>query len=456
MKVPKTTSIILVVLSTLTFLNFILKYYTYFVLIASSTKAQQQDHQQQQQQGQQQGQHHHIPELAQETGEIPHPHELFVPLLTFIPTKSPVLTRPWVLLTSGFIEENFIELFISFILIFYLGKYLETIWGSKEFSKFIIINVLISNLIIYIYYNLKSFIVELTDENLPPVILSSMSINIGLIIAMRQRIPKHYLIFFKGNLRFKVTYLPFLTILLTWILSLLSEEFYILFVMSIVGFIVSWTYLRFFKTGANERQLYILPFALTHKRKNRFNTTTTTTTTVNNSNTSHISGSNSTSNNNSNHTNTGFSLDNDSLKGDRSEQFALYTFFPYPLSIPIKFIANFIFEILVDHKLLNRRDFKNYDDEEDNNNNNINNSNNNVSHVRGISNRYEDVDKLKNNLFGLSALNGAQLVSTISMASSMKKFWGWLILTTNSKSHETSNIKINMDRRRKLALKEIE
>ena len=56
-----------------------------------------------------------------------------------------------------------------------------------------------------------------------------------------------------------------------------------------IGFIVSWTYLRFFKTGANERQLYILPFALTHKRKNRFNTTTTTTTTVNNSNTSHIS-----------------------------------------------------------------------------------------------------------------------------------------------------------------------
>ncbi|KAF6069302.1 hypothetical protein FOB64_003308 [Candida albicans] len=80
---------------------------------SSTTRSQQQ-----QQQGQQQGEHHHIPELAQETGEIPHPHELFVPLLTFIPTKSPVLTRPWVLLTSGFIEENFIELFISFILIF--------------------------------------------------------------------------------------------------------------------------------------------------------------------------------------------------------------------------------------------------------------------------------------------------------------------------------------------------
>lgn len=444
MKVPKTTSIVLVVLSSLTFLNFILKYYTYFVLIASSTKAQQE--QQQQQQHGQQGEHHHIPELAQETGEIPHPHELFVPLLTFIPTKSPVLTRPWVLLTSGFIEENFIELFISFILIFYLGKYLETIWGSKEFSKFIIINVLISNLIIYIYYNLKSFIVELTDEYLPPVILSSMSINIGLIIAMKQRIPKHYLIFFKGNLRIKVTYLPFLTILLTWILSLLSEEFYILFVMSIVGFMVSWTYLRFFKTGANERQLYILPFALTHKRKNRFNTTTSV-----NNNDGHILDSSLASSSNSINNNNGFSLDDDTVKGDRSEQFALYTFFPYPLSIPIKFIANFIFEILVDHKLLNRRDFKNYDNEEEDNTSNVN-----VNHVRGISNRYEDVDKLKNNLFGLSALNGAQLVSTISMASSMKKFWDWIIPTTNSKSHEASNIKINMDRRRKLALKEIE
>ena len=30
-----------------------------------------------------------------------------------------------------------------------------------------------------------------------------------------------------------------------------------------------------------------------------------------------------------------------------------------------------------------------------------------IESCTGISNRYEDVDKLKNNLFGLSALNGA-------------------------------------------------
>ena len=66
---------------------------------------------------------------------------------------------------------------------------------------------------------------ELTNDNLPPVILSSMSINMGLIIGIKQRIANHYLIFFKGNLRIKINYLPFLTIIFTWVLSLLSEEF---------------------------------------------------------------------------------------------------------------------------------------------------------------------------------------------------------------------------------------
>ncbi|EMG49465.1 RBL19 Rhomboid-like protein 19 [Candida maltosa Xu316] len=365
--------------------------------MVSSTKNLQQ--QQQQQQHEQQSS-----SLAEETGEVPHPHELFVPLLTFIPTKSPVFSRPWVLLTSSFVEENFIELFISFMLIIFLGRYVETIWGSKQFGKFIMVNVLVSNLTIYFYYYLKSFFFDLTSDNLPPVVLSSMSINIGLIIAIKQRIPNHYLIFFKGNLRVKVTYLPLITIFSTWLLSLLSEEFHILFVMSIVGSIVSWIYLRFFKKGTNERQSYLLPFALAHKKKHKFKP-------VMNVDTSN------------------FPVDNDSIGGDRSEQFALYTFFPYPLSIPVKFLANAIFQFSVKYKLLNPHDFtaEDEDDEEDE--------------------QFEDVEKLKNNLFGVSPLKGAGEISTIP-----NSIWDWLI----PKNKESNNIKTSMDRRRKLALKELE
>lgn len=394
-----------------------LKYYTYFVLMVSSTKKL---HELQQSQGQGKTQEH--PEsnsqLAQETGEIPHPHELFVPLLTFIPTKSPVLTRPWVLITSSFIEENFFELFISLLLIFYLSRYLETIWGSKEFSKFIIVNITVSNLMVYMYYNLKSLVFgELTNDNLPPVILSSMSINMGLIIAIKQRIANHYLIFFKGNLRVKVNYLPFLTVVFTWLLSLLSEEFLILYVMSIVGFIVSWTYLRFFKVGANERQSYLLPFSMTHNRKkNRFRP-------IANANPTSVSSS------------TNFPIENDSIRGDRSEQFALYTFFPYPLSLIVKFISNRIFVFLVKHRFLNPHDFlQDEDDEEDSSTG---------------QEQFEDVDTLKNNLFGVSSLKGAGDVSTIP-----KSIWDWLIPGNKEQGH--NSIKTSMDKRRKLALKELE
>ncbi|RCK64141.1 Rhomboid-like protein 19 [Candida viswanathii] len=408
MKVPKVTSIILVILLSLTFLNFMLKYYTYFVLMVSSTKKQQELQDAQGQLSPDTGS-----QLAQETGEIPHPHELFVPLLTFIPTKSPVLSRPWVLVTSSFIEENFFELFISLLLIFYLSRYLETIWGSKELSKFVIINVIVSNVTIYVYYNLKKLAFgELTNDNLPPVILSSMSINMGFIIAIKQRIANHYLIFFKGNLRIKVNYLPFLTIVFTWILSLLSEEFLVLYVMSIVGFIVSWTYLRFFKSGANERQSYLLPFALTHnKKKNRFRPIANI-------------GSSSTD----------FPIENDSVRGDRSEQFALYTFFPYPVSLIVKFVSNRVFLFLVKHKFLNPHDFT-LDEGSDEDNDNG-------------QELFEDVDNLKNNLFGVSSLKGAGEVSTIP-----KSIWDWLI---PGKDQRHNSIKTSMDKRRKLALKELE
>ena len=136
--------------------------------------------------------------IAQETGDVPHPHELFVPLLTFIPTKSPVITRPWVILTSSFIEENFIGLTMSFMLLFYLGKYLENMWGSREYSKFILINIVVTNISIYLYYTLNSIIFHF--DTAPPVVISSMGINMGLFVAIKQRISNHYFLFFKGNL----------------------------------------------------------------------------------------------------------------------------------------------------------------------------------------------------------------------------------------------------------------
>lgn len=420
MKIPKVTSILLVVLTSLTFLNFILKYYTYFVLIVSSSK----EH------------HNEVNSIAQETGDIPHPHELYVPLLTFIPTKSPVITRPWVFITNSFIEETITGLVINFFLLFYLGKFLENMWGSKEYIKFIAIIVLISNLSLYFYYVIKGEMFKGQDLPVPPVVMSSMAINMGLFVAIKQRISNHYLLFFKSNLRIKITYLPFLMFGLFLALRFLDDDFDISLQLSVLGFIISWTYLRFFKIGNNERQSYLLPFSLNRKRSNNSkfkkkpgNKNATNNMTSNNSSTM----SNS-------QTNNALQIDNSTIKGDRSEQFSLYTFFPYPISIIIKHCSQSVFNVLIRYKILNLKDFQNFDDNEE------------IVEGQVI----DEVNNLQSNLFGLSSLKGAQgEISTIPNASlDFKKIWGWV--SSSNKKALNLGIKNSMDKRRKLALKEFE
>ncbi|EGV66109.1 hypothetical protein CANTEDRAFT_112512 [Yamadazyma tenuis ATCC 10573] len=404
MKVPKITSILLVALSAISVLNFLLKYYTYFVLMVSSSKKTA----------------HEVNNIAEETGEVPHPHELYVPLLTFIPTKSPVLTRPWVLVTSSLIEENFVGLTMSFFTIFYLGKYLENIWGHKDYSYFIACNVLIGNLMVYTLFYTCSWMGQLHE--VPPVVVTPMAVIMGFFVAIKQRIPSHYLLFFKGNVRVKIKYLPFLLIVSSFMLSLLSEEFRISFHLSINGFIISWVYLRFFKEGSNEVQSYLLPFSLTRKRSSKKNYKVKKTEPKE---TPSIS------------TNSSLHLETVPIRGDRTEQFALYTFFPAPVSLVVKAISNIVFNVLAKYNVIDAKSFSLGDSDDDDSEQLM----------------FEDVHKLQSKLFGLSSLNGAQDVSTIAHTNSkFKSVWDWVVGGRGKKA----GVNTSMDKRRKQALKEFE
>lgn len=409
MKVPKVTSILLVVLLSLTFLNFILKYYTYFVIIVTSAKSSDESN-----------------SITEETGEIPHPHELYVPLLTFIPTKSPVLTRPWVIITSGFIEETAAGLVLNFILFFYLGKYLENMWGSKEFMKFIFTVSIGSNLLLYLYYNFKASIYSEHELSVPPVIISSMALNMGLFVAIKQRISNHYLLFFKDNVRVKITYLPFIVLVSLTVLKMIDQDYQISLSLSILGFIISWIYLRFFKLGTNDRQSYLLPFALNRKRsnKNRFKMKASTppasnTNALSSLITNSLGGSD-------------LQLDTKPLRGDRLEQFSLYTFFPYPISVIIKIFGEIVFRKMVEYGVFDEKDFNQYEEEED-----------------------ADSANLLSTFFGLSQLKGAQgdILAIPGASSKLKLIWDWL---SSKPSTKNVGIKTSMDKRRKLALKELE
>lgn len=342
MKVPRITGILSVVLICLTFLNFILKSYTYFAFIINSDNLQ--DHI-----GGDGG-------IAQDTGDEHHPQTLFVPLLTFIPCKSPVITRPWVLLTSGFVHEGVLSI-PALALIFYLGKYVENLWGTREFLQFVIITTLGTNTIVYCYY--KTYINLFNPEFVPPVVQGSMPMIMGLLVAVKQRISNHYIIFFQGSVRIKVTYIPFLIMCLLFVLLFFDDDYMITFFHAQVSFIISWVYLRFFKNGSNERQSYLLPFAINKRRSMRRQRQNIAATlpaqqVEDASVAAAVAAAAAAS-----------SIDSTSLAGDRSVQFSLYTFFPYPLSLVIKIVSQVTFQLLVKYKLINANAFSEFDDEEE-------------------------------------------------------------------------------------------
>lgn len=432
MKVPRATGILSVVLASLSFLNFVLKSYTYFVLIVASAR-----HNgggppvvHSGEGGEANGQTSMLSSsgtITQETGDEAHPHLMFVPLLTFIPTRSPVLSRPWVFLTSGLVEDIGIWFISSLVLIFYLGKYIENLWGSRELTKFVIFVVVITNVLVYIFYGLKVCCIS-SHDYVPPLVQGVMPIVMGLFVAVKQRIANHYIILFQGNVRIKVTYIPFLTLVFTYALLYLDLDVNIIFTHSLASFVVSWTYLRFFKVGTNERQSYLLPFALSRKRSSRLKRQNVSEKLVNKV---------PSSTNGSQMSEISLDLDSTSTKGDRSLQFSFYTFFPYPLSSFIKIVCNLIFQVPVKYKLLDPNDFPDYDEED------------------GDDYSYEDVNNLQSGLFDLSPLKGVEDVSTLPLAKSkIENFLSWI--SGNSKPILQLGLKYNMDQRRKLALKELD
>lgn len=400
MKVPKVTGILLVILVSLSMLNFTLKYYVYFVLIASSSKKGSD-----------------LSSIVQKVQEVPPPHDLYIPLLTFIPTKSPVILRPWVLLTSSFIEEDIFGLLTSFACMFFLGGYLEKMWQSKEFSKYVLLDIFGTNTMVYVYYCTKRFVFGTEDI---PCVVGSMSIVMGLFIALKQRIPNHYFIFFKGNLRIKVSYIPFIILCISHLLGYMHEDYSVLFLESALSFIVCWTYLRFFKYASNERQSYLLPLHVNNKKyKSRPKVFAAKSNQKSSLDESSL-----------------IQFENKTTKGDRTAQFSLDTFFPSPICLLIRPLTALIFDILSHYQLLDKKDFTNYDENDD------------------IS--LDDVNSLKTGLFGLSPLKGAVEISPIPRLRGKYELLVNFLYSIPIKSSSRLALSGLMDKRRKVALKEME
>lgn len=269
--------------------------------------------------------------------EIPHPQDLYVPLLTIVPGKS-MIYYPWILITSSFVEQNIVSLLFSITVILYGGRYCEHVWGSIELFRFILIQTTIPNLFTLLFY---LFIYSFAHNNNNDdsygeskhriiTICGATSIISGFLVAFKQLVPEHTIVLFRGRIKFRVKQLPILYLIINTFLGILGNELYA--ILSWTGFFTSWIYLRFYRISYTDP---LLPF-------NNSTATTTTPPTATASTTTASTAA------------TSYEHSNPSgikIRGDASESFALSNFFPSPVGEYVEKISDSVYSLLLTLKI---------------------------------------------------------------------------------------------------------
>ncbi|KAH3680066.1 hypothetical protein WICPIJ_008403 [Wickerhamomyces pijperi] len=169
---------------------------------------------------------------------------IVVPLLQLIPNYT--LSHPWTLITSIFIDTSFWRFCLSFGLLIISGRFIERSWSSVELLRFICIVCSITNLLTVLSVIVLNFTFGLEFFNIP--IDGNLSLLVSFLVVFKQLIPEHSIILFKGTVHARVKHLPFATLSLITVGCLISGSAVVL-LQSWLGFVVAWSYLRFYQSN---------------------------------------------------------------------------------------------------------------------------------------------------------------------------------------------------------------
>lgn len=192
--------------------------------------------------------------------------------LVIVPQQ--LLRHPWTLVTAAFVERGLFALAATCTGVFFGGKYLDRAWGSREFAQFVLVVVVASNAATALSYLAWSCLVadvmyvlnecfrlwsfcfasrKLTFGNRELfTFFRQYSIHGGIalvasfLVAFKQLIPEYTVTLFQGVVKMRIKHFPALFLLVTFLGSVLRGAFGG-FYLGWLGFLLSWTYLRFFK-----------------------------------------------------------------------------------------------------------------------------------------------------------------------------------------------------------------
>ncbi|QUC23839.1 uncharacterized protein UV8b_08080 [Ustilaginoidea virens] len=170
---------------------------------------------------------------------------ILIPYLTLVPQLS--LVYPWTFLTTSLVEGNMFTLAASGLTLYHGGRYLERAWSSAELAKFVGLVTLVPNVLTFL---LMVFFFALTRSEswTLTTISGGISYQVAFLVAFSQLIPAHTVTLFRGVLSLKVPRFPLLYIGVVFVLSMTPLLSSSAVWQATLGFLVSWTYLRFYKT----------------------------------------------------------------------------------------------------------------------------------------------------------------------------------------------------------------
>ncbi|CAD5322417.1 unnamed protein product [Arabidopsis thaliana] len=161
-----------------------------------------------------------------------------VPYLALIPART--IPFAWNLITSGYFELSVYGVVFSTVSLLFMGKFLEPVWGSTEFLKFIFVVNFLTYLCVFVTAIALYYITRLEVYLYMPF-AGFHGVLAGLLVGIKQIIPDQEILL----LKIKAKWLPSIMLILSIASSFFTLDSAAYLPTLIFGTYMGWLYLRY-------------------------------------------------------------------------------------------------------------------------------------------------------------------------------------------------------------------
>jgi len=175
-------------------------------------------------------------------------HNYDTPYITLVPGSS--VFYPWTFLTAALVETSIVELSITLIVIPASLRYLERLWGTIETLKYIVVTVVVSNFIAFAFNWIEFLATKNADLFLYGMQYhGQMSLMTAVLVGFTQLIPEHQ-VQIMGVIKTRVKQLPMAYLTFSTVMTIIG--FQCPYIVIQFAWLVSWVWLRFYKKNSGD------------------------------------------------------------------------------------------------------------------------------------------------------------------------------------------------------------